>query len=279
MTEAKPTTLKDVLGREIDANDIRLIRTCEACPEQYDAYHKDMLCGYLRLRHGSFRVDFPNVDGVTIYNAEPEGDGEFMAYEREHYLFAAQKAIAAAIYKVPANIPEDVWKYTSPFGNRSDQPSEAESPPPQGVLDTTKAPELPKEWDVKPTNDDITAALKLSRKYIYDGYEPYTPAIMSFARMLAAHRIDITSRVDSEDFVNARFSRGELADLIASTHSMLDAIAKERIEHEDDNEVQLLAREQISRFEALQKKLLRLTAKQISFTQHTVISTKEKNDG
>lgn len=48
--------------------------------------------------------------------------------------------------------------------------------------------------DVKPTNEDVDAALRLSRKYIYDGNEPHAPAVMSFARMLAAHRVELESR-------------------------------------------------------------------------------------
>lgn len=38
------------------AGDIELRQTCAACPEQYDAYLNGELVGYLRLRHGHFRV-------------------------------------------------------------------------------------------------------------------------------------------------------------------------------------------------------------------------------
>lgn len=30
---------------------IHLVKTCEACPEQYDAYLGEKRVGYLRLRH------------------------------------------------------------------------------------------------------------------------------------------------------------------------------------------------------------------------------------
>ena len=37
---------------------IELVKTCGACPEQYDAYFEGYQVGYLRLRHGTFRVDY-----------------------------------------------------------------------------------------------------------------------------------------------------------------------------------------------------------------------------
>jgi hypothetical protein len=36
----------------IDPDAIELRQTCEACPEQYDAYLGDNRIGYLRLRYG-----------------------------------------------------------------------------------------------------------------------------------------------------------------------------------------------------------------------------------
>jgi hypothetical protein len=45
--------------------------------------------------------------------------------------------------------------------------------------------------DESPTNADYDAALRLSREYIYDGHEPYAPAVSGFARMLAAHRREL----------------------------------------------------------------------------------------
>jgi hypothetical protein len=42
-----------------------------------------------------------------------------------------------------------------------------------------------------PTNQDYEAALRLSRKHIYGGNEPYAPAVSSFARMLAEHRLEV----------------------------------------------------------------------------------------
>ena len=72
---------------------IKLIKTCSACPEQYDAYLGDRQVGYLRLRHGYFRVDYPHCCGETIYEATTKGDGIFDSDEREFYLNMAIHAI------------------------------------------------------------------------------------------------------------------------------------------------------------------------------------------
>ena len=72
----------------------RLERTCGACPEQYDVFDSEgERCGYLRLRHGGFRADYPYCGEGTVYSASPEGDGIFEDHEREHYLTEAIKAI------------------------------------------------------------------------------------------------------------------------------------------------------------------------------------------
>jgi len=73
---------------------IKLVKTCGACPEQYDAFdEKGNQVGYLRLRHGYFSVSFPDVGGETIYEAYPQGDGLFEYEERDRYLSLAVNAI------------------------------------------------------------------------------------------------------------------------------------------------------------------------------------------
>ena len=74
--------------------DIKLVQTCGACPEQYDAYYNGKQVGYLRLRHGFFSVDYPDAGGEQIYfTNSPNGDGCFDYDEREYYLNHAKKAI------------------------------------------------------------------------------------------------------------------------------------------------------------------------------------------
>lgn len=80
------------------AEEIRLVRTCFAYPEQYDAYDQDdVQVGYMRLRHGFFRVDFPYCGGETLYKAETVGYGIFEDDERDYHLARAKEAIAARL--------------------------------------------------------------------------------------------------------------------------------------------------------------------------------------
>lgn len=66
---------------------IKLVQTCGACPEQYDAFDENGdIVGYLRLRHGTFRVECPDVGGAEVYRANPKGDGVFDYDERDYYL-------------------------------------------------------------------------------------------------------------------------------------------------------------------------------------------------
>lgn len=74
----------------------KLVRTCCACPEQYDVYFGSEEVGYLRLRHGNFRADYR---GETVYTANPKGDGIFEYDERSFYLNQACLAIRSAMMK------------------------------------------------------------------------------------------------------------------------------------------------------------------------------------
>lgn len=76
-----------------EINGYRLERTCFACPEQYDVYKGDEQVGYLRLRHGGFRAEYPNCMGETVYLAEPKGDGLFEPEERRRFLTEAVEAL------------------------------------------------------------------------------------------------------------------------------------------------------------------------------------------
>lgn len=72
---------------------IRLVLTCGAMPEQYDAWCKGEQVGYLRLRHGRFTVECPDYGGTLVYQARPDGAGAFLPEERDDYLRAAVDAI------------------------------------------------------------------------------------------------------------------------------------------------------------------------------------------
>jgi hypothetical protein len=74
---------------------VKLVLTCGACPEQYDAYLDDRQIGYMRLRHGVFTVDYPDHGGAQVYcTTDLWGDGEFWdAAERKKHLTKAVKAL------------------------------------------------------------------------------------------------------------------------------------------------------------------------------------------
>lgn len=64
-----------------------------ACPEQYDVLKNGKQVAYFRLRHGEFRVDYPDCGGETIYEACPNGDGIFDDNERLNYLAKAMRQV------------------------------------------------------------------------------------------------------------------------------------------------------------------------------------------
>lgn len=88
-----------ISDRDIIIGRYRLICTCGACPEQYDVFDDTtgVKVGYLRLRHGYFRADYPDCGGETVYETETNGDGVFDDDERMPQLRAAVAAIEAAI--------------------------------------------------------------------------------------------------------------------------------------------------------------------------------------
>ncbi len=71
----------------------KLIRTCYACPEQYDIFKDGEMVGYFRLRHGYFYVETPCCGDKLVYESHPEGDGIFEDHEREKYLTLGIQAI------------------------------------------------------------------------------------------------------------------------------------------------------------------------------------------
>lgn len=77
----------------------RLICTCPACPEQYEVFSEEtkQQVGYLRLRHGLFRADYPECGGETVYDTETNGDGMFDDDERMPQLKKAVAALQEAI--------------------------------------------------------------------------------------------------------------------------------------------------------------------------------------
>lgn len=49
---------------------LNFVCTCGACPEQYEVYDKNgRHVGYVRLRWGGLRCDYPDIGEETIYYA------------------------------------------------------------------------------------------------------------------------------------------------------------------------------------------------------------------
>lgn len=86
------------LNKEIKG--VRLVRTCYACPQQYDAFIGQTQVAYLRLRHGRFTVESPDVGGALVYSGYPKGDGIFAADEEEFFLNEAVDSILAYLAKL-----------------------------------------------------------------------------------------------------------------------------------------------------------------------------------
>jgi hypothetical protein len=84
----------DVWPEDRHIDGLKLVCTCMACPEQYDVFDSSgNKVGYLRLRHGTFRADFPDCGGETVYRSSTLGDGTFDDAERDVELGRAIAAI------------------------------------------------------------------------------------------------------------------------------------------------------------------------------------------
>lgn len=72
-------------GEPLEDSHIRqgltFVRTCWACPEQYDVFKDGKQVGYLRLRHGYFATYYPDHTGEILWDTNAHGDGIF--YDQE----------------------------------------------------------------------------------------------------------------------------------------------------------------------------------------------------
>jgi hypothetical protein len=78
-------------------NDLEIKLTSYACPEQYEVFRNDRQVAYYRLRHGEFRVDYPECGGEEILCEHPNGDGIFDENERLIYLAKAMRKVLEKI--------------------------------------------------------------------------------------------------------------------------------------------------------------------------------------
>jgi len=74
--------------------------TCSAHPEQYDVFDgTGRLVGYVRLRHGFFRVDYPSCMGEAVYEKEFDDSRGYFEDdgERAEHLTTGLNALKARI--------------------------------------------------------------------------------------------------------------------------------------------------------------------------------------
>lgn len=91
--------------REVTIDGIRLVMTCRACPEQYDAFDENgTKVGYLRTRWGEYIVCCPDHCGEVVHKDDIDDFGEFDPDKRSFYLNQAVKAIKNWINKNEAFI-------------------------------------------------------------------------------------------------------------------------------------------------------------------------------
>ena len=90
------------MGGTYVINKYSLRCTCDAEPEQYDVFYANEKVGYLRMRHGQFTVDVPDVGGLRVYELSVAGDSCFESNERLSHLTAAIAAINAHLITAKA---------------------------------------------------------------------------------------------------------------------------------------------------------------------------------
>lgn len=81
--------------KTVDIKGLHFELISDAHPEQYDVTDgRGKPAGYVRLRHGQFRVDYPLCRVETLLSAQVESDGAFETQtERDKWLNAAADAI------------------------------------------------------------------------------------------------------------------------------------------------------------------------------------------
>ena len=87
----------NIVADQFHVSGFEFMRTCSACPEQYDVFDKDgNQVGYVRLRYGNLKCEYPDCGGVMVYHENFE-DGLKGCFddndERMEYLHEIVNAI------------------------------------------------------------------------------------------------------------------------------------------------------------------------------------------
>ena len=92
--------MKGIFAAHALAHELNLVQTCSCCPEQYDVFYDGEQVGYMRLRHGTFRVECPGCGGELVFLSTTlvSDSGSFRDEdEREMNMSWAKRAIAGWI--------------------------------------------------------------------------------------------------------------------------------------------------------------------------------------
>ena len=99
---------------------IRLVQTCAASPEQYDAMIGNLRVGYFRLRWGYFRVEMPDAYDTLVYSHtfknQQQGcfqDNKQRAIHLERGIIAIYKFLVEHEWHVP-NTGDPAIRITDP---------------------------------------------------------------------------------------------------------------------------------------------------------------------
>ena len=87
---------EDLADEMSQLKSLNFVRTCGACPEQYDVFDGEEQVGYVRLRWGNLTVECPDCGGEYVYDYS-FSDGFKGCFEndteRKHFLGEIEKAI------------------------------------------------------------------------------------------------------------------------------------------------------------------------------------------
>lgn len=97
---------QDHKGEAMDIMGLKLFRTCESCPEQYNVFYEEIPVAYVRFRWGQLTVECPHVGGEYILVETIDGGGLrgiLFEHERDAVLELCAKQIIGWMKEVSRN--------------------------------------------------------------------------------------------------------------------------------------------------------------------------------
>lgn len=82
------------IGIEATINGLRFELTCSMCPEQYEVFDGTKQVGYVRLRWGCFRVDYPDCAEEELLSLELDGEQGCFDSDDQRLAYLTKAALA-----------------------------------------------------------------------------------------------------------------------------------------------------------------------------------------